>query len=70
MIWLAICRCHAKDGKGYISAADIRPAVTSLFEMVGNDELTDQEMEEIVEAFYKADTDGDGKFSYQGIISL
>lgn len=28
---------HEKDGKGYISAADIRPAVISKYEMVGND---------------------------------
>lgn len=47
-----------KDGNGFISAAELRYAMTNLGE-----KLTDEEVNEMIR---EADTDGDGQINYDG----
>jgi calmodulin len=55
-------RAFDKDGNGFISAAELRNAMTNLGE-----KLTDQEIEEMIQ---EADIDGDGQVNYEGILNL
>ena len=49
-----------KDGNGFISAAELRHAMSNLGE-----KLTDEEVDEMM---LEADIDGDGQVKYEGIL--
>jgi len=62
-----IFRFYDKDGNGFISATEFRHAKAHIAEMFGKNKPTDQDLEEAVKDFFKADIDGDGQVSYQGV---
>ena len=51
-----------QDGKGFISAAELRHVMTNLGE-----KLTDEEVDEMIR---EADIDGDGQVNYEGDTTL
>ncbi|EPQ04827.1 Calmodulin [Myotis brandtii] len=55
-------RVFDKDGNGYISAAELRPVMTNLGEM-----LTDEEVDEMIR---EADIDGDGQVNYEEFVQM
>lgn len=55
-------RVFDKEGKGYISAADLRNVMTNLGE-----KLTDEEIDEMIR---EADIDGDGLINYEEFVQM
>lgn len=55
-------RVFDKEGKGYISAAELRNVMTNLGE-----KLTDEEVDEMIR---EADIDGDGQINYEEFVQI